>query len=493
MAGPCHKGGIILTQAMPHKRELKKKVHIFPKSVIVNMLKNIQRRKNVNQNNNSANSPGKQDISEYWTEKIKTMLPRDLEESAKREGALLRKRGVKSAYDLLKLMLIYAVSTMSMRMLSLSASSLKLADISDTAIRKRFVKSVAWLTYLLNSLLPKPIIQKEKQQELKKTVHIIDSSNVVEAGKSGRVLKIHMSYNLNIASMDEVKITDKHTAESFAHYTIQKGHIYLADSGYGKAQLYDYIIKRGGDALLRLTPNHIKLIEVNGQAIDMTKKLEKSKKIIDFECYTLNGKKKLPVRIIASQLPEDKKANAIKRKKRSASKRQTKQMKPETLIYAEWVIIMTSLDESYSAEKVLEIYRSRWQIELLFKRIKQHFKVTKIRPSSQKYGEALVLLWLIIWAMVERQVYQAEIHLIEKGNDMNRFSPWLYCSYFFHRLKTMIESLWATILDPIADIEKIAAKLENHKQSRINQYFEYHLNNFLEQNNCYDDNIRKAA
>ena len=45
--------------------------------------------------------------------------------------------------------------------------------------------------------------------------------------------------------------------------------------------------------------------------------------------------------------------------------------------------------EEYTAKQVLVIYRSRWQIELLFKRIKQHFKVTKIRPSSEKYAKSL--------------------------------------------------------------------------------------------------------
>ena len=435
----------------------------------------------MNQHNNTPKCLGKQDVTTYWAEQIRSFLPTDLDESAKIYGALVRKRRVKSAFDLLKLMLIYAVSTMSMRLLSLSASSLRVADISDVALCKRFVKSVAWLTFLLNSLLPRPV-QKEKYDQ-RRTIHIIDGTDFTEAGKSGRVCKAHMSYNLNIASMDEVKVTDKHTAESFAHYTIQVGHIYIADSGYGKAKMYEYITKRGGDAILRFTPSHIKLVDTDGQVIDMTKKLDKEKQIVDFECYALNGKKKLPVRIVASQLPEDKKADAIKRKKRSASKRQTKQMKPETLIYAEWVIILTSMDGAYTAEEILEIYRSRWQVELLFKRIKQHFKVTKIRPSSQKYCEAVVLLWLIIWSLVEKQVYLAEIHLIEKGIDMNRFSPWVYSSYFFQKIKTMIESLWATILDPITDIETIAEKLQNHKQhNRINQYFTYHLNGFLELN-----------
>jgi len=439
----------------------------------------------VNQPNNTPKCPEKQDVATYWAERIRSMLPADLDETAKSKGALVRKRGVKSAYNLLKLLLIYAVSTMSLRILSLSASSLKVADISDTALRKRFINSVIWLAYLLDYILPKPLkppLQKEKC-EMEWAVHLVDASNVVKDGKSGDLYRIHMSYSLKEASMGEVKVTDKHTSESFAHFTIQKGHIYIADSGYGKAKMYEYVTKRGGDVILRCTPNHITLVDSQGQAIDMTQKLDKSKTIVDFSCYALNGQKKLPVRIVASQLPEDKKADAIKRKKRDASKRQTKQIRPETLIYAEWVIIMTSLGSPFTAEKILDIYRSRWQVELLFKRIKQHFKVTKIRPSSLKYGQALVLLWLIIWALVERQTYLAEIRLFEKGMEMERFSPWVYSSYFFQRLKTMIESLWATVLDPMADIDLIAKKLQNHKQhNRINQHFKYHLNCFLEQN-----------
>jgi len=120
----------------------------------------------------------------------------------------------------------------------------------------------------------------------------------------------------------------------------------------------------------------------------------------------------------------------------------------------------------------------------LFKRIKQHFKVTKIRPSTQKYGTVLVLLWLIIWALVERQAYMAEKYMIEKGLDMSRQYPWALSSFIFQNIKMIIESLWATLLDLEADIIIIAEKLQNHKQDRVNQYFQFHLNNFLEISAC---------
>ena len=441
----------------------------------------------MNQENNTLQTAKIQDIVALWKEKIETMLPDDIEESAKAKGALIRKRGVKSASDLLKLMLIYAVSTMSMRLLSLCAASMKIADITDVALGKRFQKAGLWLAYILDYVLPKPmkvIGTKREYDTIKRTINLIDGSMVTEAGKGGNSYRIHMSYNLSIGNMNDVQVTDKHKAESFEHCKIQKNEIYIADSGYGKAKLYDYIVTRGADAILRFTPNHVTLTNQRGEVINMAEKLDAKKKTIEFHCYAKNGKKLLPVRIIASQLPEDKKAEAIKRKKKEAQKYQTKNMRPETLLYAEWTIIMTSMNESYTAEEVLKIYRSRWQVELLFKRIKQHFKVTKIRPSTQKYGTVLVLLWLIIWALVERQAYMAEKYMIEKGLDMSRQYPWALSSFIFQSIKMIIESLWATLLDLEADIIIIAEKLQNHKQDRVNQYFQFHLNNFLEISAC---------
>ena len=278
--------------------------------------------------------------------------------------------------------------------------------------------------------------------------------------------------------MDEIKVTDHHTAESFEHYTIRKNDIYIADAGYGRAKQYNYIVSRKGEAILRITPNHVKLINENGEKINMTERLDSGKKVIDFTCHIQYVKKLIPVRIIASQLPEDKKLEAIKRKKKTSYKNQNK-IKPETIEYAKWVIIATSLSkEEYTAEQVLVIYRSRWQIELLFKRIKQHFKVTKIRPSSEKYAKALILLWLIIWALAERQAIAAEQYLIEKKLDMNRFSTWNLSYLFFHRIKSIIESAWATLVDVSDDILLIAKCLQNHKGSRVNQYYQYHFDNF---------------
>jgi len=418
-----------------------------------------------------------QEKADLWSELIGDILPENLDELAKTSGAIIRKRGIKVPLDLLKVLLVFAVAILSIRMLALCAKALKISSISDTAWRKKIANSALWLVLILDYILPKPPPEGDEMSK-GRPVHLLDGSCVVQEGTkdkgNGKVFYIHMSYGLTLGAMDEIKVTDNHTAEGIQHYTIQKGHIYIADSNYGKAKIFDYIVSKQADAILRISPNHVALYTKSGKKIDLAKLFGKTKKsVLDFDCYMKNGKKTIKVRIVASRLPEDKQADAIKRKKRKSQKNQTK-IKSETLIYATWVVLATSLDRAeYTLEQVLEIYRCRWQVELLFKRIKQHFKVTKIKPCSKKYAQSLILLWLIIWAITERQTVAAELFLKQQEFDLNRVSIWTMSSFFFHQVKTIIDCAWATFFKSMDDILVIMKYLQNHKSSRRNQYYEY--------------------
>lgn len=346
---------------------------------------------------------------------------------------------------------------------------------------KKTAKCVPWLTYVLNETLPAADISVfEKANPDRRRIKLIDGSCIKQVGLKGETLRIHMSYDLTLGCMDEVLVTDHHTAESFEPFTIEPGSIYIADAGYGRGRHYKYIVSRQGEALFRVTPNHISLAEdSNGQKkIDMVEKLDTQEDVIEFKCYIhTTTRNYVPARVIASRLPEDKFEVAIKRKKRTAQRRQTK-LKSETLIYAQWVILMTSLDERYSAEDILALYRARWQIELLFKRIKQFFKVTRIKAATVQHSKALVLLWLIAWSLTEREVIAAEIYLRNKKADVSRISTWTMCSFFYQRFKAIVNSLWLFCYNTDVDLTDIYKRLRNHKSSRLNQYAEFSTGGF---------------
>jgi IS4 transposase len=203
----------------------------------------------------------------------------------------------------------------------------------------------------------------------------------------------------------------------------------------------------------------------------MAQVLSKDKDIIDFNCYVHTEKKKyIPVRIVAGRIPADKTEAVLNRKKRDAQKRQYTP-KAETFIFAQWVILMTSLDSNeYSAAELLEIYRCRWQVELLFKRIKQHFKINRLRKATLPHSKVLVLAWLIQWALVERESYVAEVYLINKNKSLQNYSPWALCDFFSHTLASEFYMILALSIELSGDLFEALRRLKSHTSTRFYQF-----------------------
>ena len=180
----------------------------------------------------------------------------------------------------------------------------------------------------------------------------------------------------------------------------------------------------------------------------------------------------MPVRIIASRLPDDKALLARERKIRSSQQRQS-QIKQATLVYCQWVVLMTNVD-THSAPSLLELYRNRWQVELLFKRIKQFFCVKRLKKASLEHSKLLVTLWMLIWCAVEREALESEIRLFKNGEDISRYSPWVMTMLSFKQFETLINSVWAFSYIQQLHLSLIYRMLRNHKSFRLNQYAALH-------------------
>jgi len=409
-------------------------------------------------------------------------LPPKLEESAKRFGALARRRGIKSAQDLITALLIYACSRLSMRALAAAAGVAGIASMTDQAWQKRFAKCVPWLAFLLKETLNPLPAEARKVFSEKPVIMLLDGSLIKQAGKGkrgGGTVRIHMCYNLTEGCMGDILVTDNHTAESTSVLPIKPGAIYIGDAGFGTARNFEHVVSAGADALFRFTPNQMVLSrdEQGKDIVDMAEELKNVKgEIHEFSCYIRTPKRKyIPVRVIASRLPEDKALLAKERKIRCAARKQTKKMRPGTLVYAGWVILITSLDESYTAKKLLEMYRARWQVELLFKRIKQSFKVLELPAASLTHAKAMVHLWLLLWALTEQHALQMEVYLLNKGEDMSRYSPFAVQGFLCEWMKTALNCLWGLSFTPDSHLDELYLRLRDHVSSRCSQYADFHF------------------
>ena len=93
-------------------------------------------------------------IEKEWEGLLKRLSKSlDLEKTAYENGALIRKRKVKSASDLLRLIFGYSLGKLSLRSTAGWAASIKVADLSDVALLGRFKKSRTWLKAILSAIL----------------------------------------------------------------------------------------------------------------------------------------------------------------------------------------------------------------------------------------------------------------------------------------------------------------------------------------------------
>ena len=76
------------------------------------------------------------------------------------------------------------------------------------------------------------------------------------------------------------------------------------------------------------------------------------------------------------------------------------------------MLLVTTLEaSSWSAEDVLRLYRARWQVELVYKRMKQVLDLNQLRSKQREVVEATVRLLLIAWALQEAEAAQVRVQL----------------------------------------------------------------------------------
>ena len=370
------------------------------------------------QNNFNRQNKNLQDVLKKWDEKILPHLPENLEELVLKTGALQRKRGIRSATDLLKILFIYACQEISFRMLAAAACALGISAVSDTSLRKHVSKASSFLHEILSSILSS----------------FLPGPDMSVYGKMKNVLLVDAS----VIRQD------------------------------GKKQ------EQQADVILRITPKTFCLYDADRNKIPLVQLLKKAEKnhqeIIDIYGFCQYRTKKAFVRVIAGKLPEEQAEKSRKRKKRTASRKQN-QITEETLFCAGWIVVITSLGTEYCGEEILHLYRSRWQVELLFKRFKQNFSITTLKAGNTNYAETEVLLGLIIWGISERQSFLVECFLKEK-NETADDSVYEKCKVTFLQIKEILCLSWSQFID-ITD-KKYSRYLSQRKRYRKNQNDEFH-------------------
>ena len=338
-------------------------------------------------------------------------LPEDYESECFKQGAIVRKRGVSNPADLMMLAMFHLQNGCSLVEMSEVARLTKLGSMSDVAFMKRFEKCGSWFKSINEKIAAQCWVDYQKPSWLEgKTVAAVDASEVVEKGRSGRRYRLHFALDIfKMASLEHNITTDK-IGESLCNFTPKPGYLILGDRGYATIKGIEYCAKSGAEYIIRLRKNSFTARDEQGEKIDLASIFSElnADEYADLTVFATNLEGgKIPVRICAKRKTPEAITQTQKKLKRKESKRQCV-ISDETKLFNEYIVVITNLDESVSAEQALETYRLRWQVEIYFKRLKSILDFGEL----PKRREDSVIAWLngkmMIALLIEAVIAKAD-------------------------------------------------------------------------------------
>jgi hypothetical protein len=343
-----------------------------------------------------------------WLRTVNRLGGAELLESEARElGAFKRARKVTSALEQLRLALAYCWSGYGLRLTAAWAEVMGLASLSNVALLKRLRNSADWLERLVGRLVGTPCATSLAVAK-GRPVRLVDATSVAKAGRNARETggrwRIHSVYDLASERFTAFDLTDESEPEVIDRADVIPGEIRVGDRAYIQADRVAKVLDAGADIVVRAKWNAACWLDTARKRLDLIALLKKSrgKEVIDQPIIIeTSAKKPIKLRLVAIRKPKQARDLSIEKIKRKARDK-CRTVMPQTLVAAEWVIIITSLDrEEYPLPAIGDLYRLRWRIEIAFKHLKSIVGLASPPGSDPRSAKAYILCHLLLALLTE--------------------------------------------------------------------------------------------
>lgn len=293
-----------------------------------------------------------------------TFLPSDLEDLGRRHG-VERLRGFSSVGDLVRVILAWCQPGSSFRTTSAWARSSGIAKLSAESLFYRVSQSEGLLEAIMGRML-------ESWRGLKSSrrLMLVDATVLSGPASSGTNWRVHMLYDPCRAVPCGVQVTDWSEGETLSRHNLMPGDLVIADRGYGHFRGFLGALSKGADVLVRVEPCQMKLTGMDGKRVSL-KALESQVPQTGSESFELvwNGPDRdcRKVRLVGTRTKT-----------------------------CQVCWLATNLDQdALASSQAAELYRVRWQIELLFKRLKGLLDLDELRSREGPSVKAFIYAKLI--------------------------------------------------------------------------------------------------
>lgn len=142
-------------------------------------------------------------------------------------------------------------------------------------------------------------------------------------------------------------------------------------------------------------------------------------------------------------LPEEQ-AAALRQKKQKQARDKGNKLSEQALFLAGFHLLVTTLPErSWPVSLVLELYQARWQIEILFKRIKQVLDTHRLPCRCPQTAQALIAALLVAWLLIEDEASELRRQITDAEPLTLPLSSWQLNQWGKAGLQNVVQGWWS--------------------------------------------------
>ena len=352
-------------------------------------------------------------LGEDW-QVVEKVLPEGWQDAAKRTGALIRTRGFDGPATLLRVLLIHLVDGCSLRETAVRADAGGLAKVSDVALLGRLRGSGEWFRWMVEQM-SRRLSSASVDVLPGKRVRLVDASVVCEPGATGSTWRLHYMIDLSTLACEQVQVTLPEEGETLTRFAVRAGDVLMADRGLAHRRGIRHVVEHEGDVIVRMNLVSVPLEDAKGRALELLPRLRKLAigQARAWPAVMRDEHGTIAIRVCAIKKSAEQ-TRKSQEKVRQIAARKGRELQPDTLEAAGYVVVLTTLPDVQPA-LILELYRHRWQIELAFKRLKSLLHLGHLKKTDPVGAKAWLQGKLFVATLIETLIAVGE-----------RFSPWGY-------------------------------------------------------------------